>query len=461
MQQDGSPFYWNCDTGWGIFQFISKEDAQRYLEDRKAKGFNGFLGSMVFHFGNEPNFYGQKAWTNDNPLKPNEAYYKNVDEVINKAVEMDLYIGLLPFWGDKVAGSEQVNMRNAYAYGWFLGNRYRAQNSHLIWVLGGDKNPLREEHSQVYRTLAEGIADGVNNVKKEDSGADFSTTMMTFHPQPHSHGGGSANYFHHDEWLDFNMIQTAHHRRNNERSYTDIEAAYRLRPVKPILEAEPPYEDHGVGWDLAANGYFTDHDVRKAAYWSVFAGACGHVYGAHTVWQFASRERVFPKFRSSTRGWWNEEKDGLPPAKDLPGAFDMAHLKNLMLSRPYLSRVADRSMVQDAGPGARHVQATHDANGDYAFIYVPTGIQSVQAKTSKLSGEYLNAWWYNPRDGKTYDAEGTETDTPFAAFARPAGGQYREFQPPGGSAAEDWVLLLDNKAKNFPKPGNAVYVKGN
>ncbi|WP_252393938.1 apiosidase-like domain-containing protein [Candidatus Mycolicibacterium alkanivorans] len=33
-------------------------------------------------------------------------------------------------------------------------------------------------------------------------------------------------------------------------------------------------------------GYSTPIDVRRDAYWAVFAGAAGHTYGHHSIWQF-------------------------------------------------------------------------------------------------------------------------------------------------------------------------------
>jgi len=47
-KEDGSPFFLTFDTGWGIFEFISKEDAEIYLRDRKEKGFNGFFVRVFY-----------------------------------------------------------------------------------------------------------------------------------------------------------------------------------------------------------------------------------------------------------------------------------------------------------------------------------------------------------------------------------------------------------------------------
>jgi len=448
-KENGDPFFLTFDTGWGIFQFISKEDAEIYLRDRKDKGFNGFFGCLVFPFGNNPNYYGHSPWENFDPAKPNELFFQNADFIITRAIELDLFVGLLPSWGDKVALNEILNLENAYRYGWFLGERYRDQNANIIWVLGGDRNPTNENQINVYRKIAEGIADGVNMVKVEDGKADYTTTMMTFHPQPKAWGGGSSStFFHYDEWLDFNLIQTSHFRRNDERSYTDIQSDYALLPIKPCMEGEPQYEDHAVNW-RTEEGFFTDHDIRKAAYWSVFAGAAGHVYGSTTVWQFSSPDFQILRYSAPTRGWWNTEKDGLPKGKDLPGAFDMKHLKDLMISRPYFSRIPDISLVDESGPGKSHIQSTRNIEGTFALIYFPMGTITRKVYVNKLNGEKFNAWWYNPRDGKTYNHEGKLTESPFLVFNK----ENMDFNPPNDKETEDWVLVLDNALMNYQIPG--------
>jgi len=37
--QDGSPFYWIGDTGWAMFQQLTREEIDQYLDNRKEKGF--------------------------------------------------------------------------------------------------------------------------------------------------------------------------------------------------------------------------------------------------------------------------------------------------------------------------------------------------------------------------------------------------------------------------------------
>ena len=82
----------------------------------------------------------------------------------------------------------------------------------------------------------------------------------------------------------------------------------------------------------AQNGYFNDFDVRKQAYWSVFAGAFGYTYGCHDIWQFFQPGRE-PISHAATHDVARSDETTWRGA-------DAACWSVLMLSRPYLVRRA-------------------------------------------------------------------------------------------------------------------------
>jgi hypothetical protein len=51
---------------------------------------------------NTPNPYGHTPLENNDPRYPNDEYFQHVDYAIQKADELDMYIALLPTWGDKL-----------------------------------------------------------------------------------------------------------------------------------------------------------------------------------------------------------------------------------------------------------------------------------------------------------------------------------------------------------------------
>ncbi len=110
---------------------------------------------------------------------------------------------------------------------------------------------------------------------------------MTYHPM----GVSSSSMFFPDEaWMDFNMLQSGHFVWDRD-NYNFLLHDYNYSPPKPCLDAEPNYEDMPVA--LGA-GYFGAYDVRKAAYWALFSGACGHTYGANGIFQFYDQNSLEP-----------------------------------------------------------------------------------------------------------------------------------------------------------------------
>ena len=208
---------------------------------------------------------------------------------------------------------------------------------------------------------------------------------MTYHPQG---GAGSSQWFHRDDWLDFNMFQSGHSRANIPNDETTA-ANYRLEPPKPVLDGEPRYEDHPIDWK-PANGWFDDADVRQAAWWSMLAGACGHTYGNHNIWQMWQPDR---QPISSARTPW-------PEAVKHPGSAQMGVMRRFF-EVPRLAEAGARSVALDRRhryrPRAPPRRRAND--GSFAVIYTPYG-RPVQAKLDKLGGE-VQAQWFDPRTGAT------------------------------------------------------------
>jgi hypothetical protein len=101
--EDGTPFFYLGDTAWELFHRLNKEETERYLENRREKGFTVIQAVVLAELDglNTPNAEGEKPLIDNDPTKINEAYFQHVDWVIKKAEEKGLFIGLLPTWGDK------------------------------------------------------------------------------------------------------------------------------------------------------------------------------------------------------------------------------------------------------------------------------------------------------------------------------------------------------------------------
>jgi hypothetical protein len=165
--KDGLPFFWLGDTGWELFHRLTKEEINIYLENRRAKGFNVIQAVILAEFNGlkRPNQYGEVPLTDLDPTKPNEKYFDLVDYTVKLAEDKNMFMGLLPTWGDKVAriwgeGPVIFNENNAYTYGKWLGDRYK-NYPNIIWILGGDRPPITDSFD--YRTNLE--SDGQRNYR--------------------------------------------------------------------------------------------------------------------------------------------------------------------------------------------------------------------------------------------------------------------------------------------------------
>ncbi|MDA3867900.1 MAG: glycoside hydrolase family 140 protein [Salinivirgaceae bacterium] len=415
-QEDGTPFFWLGDTAWELFHRLNLGEISTYLENRKQKGFNVIQAVIIAEFDGlrKPNQYGEVPLENMDPTTPNEKYFQLVDSVVKLASSKELYMGLLPTWGDKVSklsglGPVVFNPKNAYSYGMWLGKRYK-DDANIIWILGGDRPVMIDSKSDwrpIWHAMANGILDGTNH-----------KALITYHPWMGNLS--SSQYIHNEVWLDFNMIQSGHGE-HDFHVWNLVQRDWNLKPTKPTLDAEPNYEDHPVHWN-PENGYFRDYDVRKQTYRSVFAGACGVTYGHHSVWQFySSREK---KLLNADR-FWTE-------AIDRPGAFQVGYLKKLIESRPQLNRVPDQSLIlKGQGEKGEYICAFRDSIASYMMVYMPVG-KAITINTAIIKSKKIKVGWFNPRTAATIN-KGIIANKASIEFTSPTVGN-----------ENDWVLVVDN-----------------
>ncbi|TWU31818.1 glycoside hydrolase family 140 protein [Novipirellula artificiosorum] len=456
VTEDGTPFFWVGDTTWSMVRQSVREatddqpEVELYFKKRKEQGFNVVQTSLltipVRGKIDAPNVYGHLPFIDGDFSRPRvipgpaNDYWDHVDDLVDLAAKYDMYMAVVVAWSTSLETDEHPLVADpdvAYAYGHFLGDRYR-ERTHLIWLLGGDafgqpeRATLLPARREMTRTIAEGIADGVNGVHNQDSKADWSSTMMTYHPP----GGGvsSSRYFHEEPWLDFNMIQST--TRFSFRNYETVAADYEREPPKPTFDAEVAYE-YSLSLNKREvqehpNKRISPWDVRRAAYWNVFAGGCGHTYGHRNLIGWVCKGDGPLKY-GANQPWFD--------SLDAAGAQHLKHLSALVKSRPMLLRIPDQSLiVAGQGDGNDHIQACRASDGSYAFVYLPTGIP-VTIDLDKFSGEKLTAHWYNPRTGEssligTFPASGHQRFEP---------SEQDRGSDQGSDQGSDWVLILDDE----------------
>lgn len=422
--EDGTPFFWLGDTAWELFHRLSKDDVELYLENRRAKGFTVIQAVILAELQglDVPNAEGNLPLKGYDPTQINEAYFEHVDWVINRAAEKGMFIGLVLTWGDKVdrrhgVGPEIFDVDNARAYGEIIGERYK-DFSNIIYLMGADRL-VTDETQPIYEAMAEGV-------KSRDK-----NHLMTFHPNgAHS----SSQWFHNAEWLDFNMVQTSHAQRSYACYIRWLIPDYERTPIKPVLDGEPRYEHFPVGWDYQTFGWFDDADVRQAAYQSVFSGSFGHTYGCHDIWQMHAPAHKPTRW---ARHYWYDDLD-------LPGAWDMLHFRRLMESRPFLDRIPFQQIVKNEYMAETEYNVATRGD-DYLMVYLAAG-KEVHLDLSLLGWREGKAWWFDCKSGEITAIGSMEMNS------------IKSFKPATRLRGNDWVLVIDNEARNFNPPGTVSLI---
>ena len=368
VQSDAAPFLWLGDTAWHLFGKSVREDATnqpsvpRYFAARAAQGFTVIQSVMVRETDggparNEANAYGHVPFEDGDASRPRirpgaaDDYWDHVGWCIDEAARHGLRMAALPVWLQNIEDDDPLaaDPKVAYRYGRFLGTRWGRSPS-VVWVLGGDawkkgRNVDTPSRLALVRAVAEGIADGATGAGAFDGEARWDGVLMTFHPP----GGGhsSSEWLHDEPWLDFNMIQTT--TRFDFDNWRTVARDFARTPPKPTFDAEVAYEESlSLRKSERRDIRIRPWDVRRAAWWGVLAGGCGHTYGHRS---FIGWIRKGETYKHGAHIPWYERLDA-------PGATQMIHLRRLVETCRFHDHTpAPELLGDDPGDGDARIQA--------------------------------------------------------------------------------------------------------
>ena len=420
VHENGTPFFWLGNTAWLMPERLNRDEVEYYLNHEREQGYN-VEQIQVLNAIPTFNIYGQVA-NNENfdfddfvSKSPNSKssnskssnskssnskssnskslydYWDHLDYIVDMAASNGIYIAMDCIWGSLI---EKMSPENATKYGRFLGERY-GKKPNIIWMIGGDI--MGDKGMASWDALARAI-------RKADP-----NHLMTFHPRGRT---TSAWWYNDREWLDFNMFQSGHRRygqRNGDGDYTihdnteednwryvamswgepseQIEGREVKGSQKPVIDGEPSYEDIPQGLHDFSQPRWQDYDVRRYAYWAVFAGCFGHTYGHNSIMQFM-RPGVLASF-GAEKAWWE--------AMRAPGYQQMKYLKWLMLALPFTEGQADQSVISSQN-GERYDRIVALRGPDFLLLYNYSG-RPMQVDLTKIAGNKKDVWLMNPADG--------------------------------------------------------------
>ena len=384
--ENGEPFFWMGETAWLMPERLNREEVSHYLKTCHEAGFN-MVQVQVINGVPAYNAYGTPSHDKQGKLLTEipYSYWDHIDYIIDIAAQNDIYIGMVCIWGGLVKAGK-LNVEQAKTYGRFLANRYK-DHPNIVWIIGGDiRGDIKPE-------VWEALATTIKSIDKNH--------LMTYHPRGRY---TSAKWWSKADWLDFHTFQSGHRRygqrmgnkdypipdNTEEDNWMYVDSTWKYNPIKPVLDAEPSYEDIPMGLHDANEPRWKDYDVRRYAYWSVFAGSCGHTYGHNAIMQMLK-----PGYPTSygdagdVKAWYQGLKD--------PGFNQMQYLKRLILSFPYFERVPDQSVVLENGEKYNRLIATR--GNDYLLVYNYNN-NNMKLDLTKISGAKKNVWWMTAATGQ-------------------------------------------------------------
>ena len=361
------PFFWQGDTEWELLHLLSVPDAEELLRERRTQGFNvvqvmvtGVYPAWGTMQGMKP-WQGIQAWLDNNPLTPNEAYFKRGDAIIAAAERLGIVL-VLGVYHARDGDEGRINIRNAGAWAKWLAQRYKAAPN-IVWSMYPHAQPSSEP---VIRAVVQGLREGDDGVH-----------LVTMHPDP---SPKSSSFMHAESWLSFNTLQTWS---RDFANHGMVSADYARIPAKPVVDGEARYEEEDGTTPL---------ETRRAGYWACLAGGF-YSYGHRDNW----------KSPQTWRSWYGS-----------PGAGQMKIMGELFRSLKWWRLVPDQSILAEGAVGAATARS---ADGDWIFAYL-TGDAPV---TLKLDGFTVSpsvaGWWIDPLTGartriETFRRSRTRTFTP-------------------------------------------------
>jgi len=385
VDQKGNPVFWLGTTQWELFRGYSLEDAKTILEKTASHGFTFVQVKLLGQGdGTAPDIYGQKPWTDD-PLKPNDAYFKHVDAVVRAARDNNLIISMTIY---HQSYRKYLTPEKARSWARWLGRRYK-DAPNIVW---SSTPEAKQEYVPILRELAAGLREG-----------DGGRHLITFKPDPVP--APSSSFIHNEKWLDFNSMQVWN---AVQQIYPMVIKDYNLKPTKPTLMAEAAYEA-GSEYGFEVGELW----VRRQAYYSYLAGG-HHTYGHNDSW------RILPTWKQ---------------ALDAPGARQMGILRKIFEARPeWWLLMPDQSIFATDGETTGRILnlAARHKDGKWAMVYLADKASfSINMNKLAATGK-VNARWIDPRTGDSVPA-GSFTNTGARSFSTPAGW-------------EDALLILESSA---------------
>lgn len=419
VDQNGVPFLIVGDTPQGLMGRLNEKQAEFYFADREAHGFNtlGWIDVACAGHDYPTNTYattpdgirpftgfvqGGSDYMHYDLSKPNEAYFARLDHMVQLATNHHLVVFLDPIetigWLPVLRNN---GMQAAYAYGQYLGKRYRHFRN-VMWISGNDFNSWKVQTDDA---LAQAVAKGINSVAPEQ----LQTVELNVF---------TSSSLDDPTWIPLVSLNSTY---TYSPTYMQMLHSYNQKPTTPAYLVEAHYDLENVG---NPPDFGTPAVLRREEYWTMLTGGTGQFYGNKYTWSFA---------------------DGWQGKIDTPEVEQLGIWKQFFASLPWQKLIPDQThSILTGGFGTwgdfktrvsqtDYVTAASTADKGVAVVYMPAA-RAITLNMSQLRGP-ARARWFDPSNG-TYKA---------VAGSPVANTGSHTFTPPEKNHAGDgdWVLLLE------------------
>ncbi len=313
--KDGKPFFYLADTCWSAFTNITDEEWDYYLYKRKVQGFNALQINILPQWDASATDLAYQPFLNNDPHQLDDAYFAHAAHMCQKAKQEGFELALVVLWCNYVPGTWASNMMPDGILPFDAIESYVRKVHEVftafepIYIISGDTD-FPEEETKDYYVHAARILKG------------FAPECLYT-----THIKGRYSYIPEElyAFLDLCFYQSGHNAKDLSMPYSLSEEMQRKYPGKPLINAEPCYEEMGYSGNMY--GRWRRADVRRAAYVSVLSGACaGVTYGAAGIYSWHKVKKGF----AMQLGEGFDMPKSWEEAMAFEGAWDYGYLKMLI-----------------------------------------------------------------------------------------------------------------------------------
>ena len=450
--QDGTPFFWLGDTWWKALTARCKwpEVFKTVTKDRVDKGFTvvqiavglgpevpypGFDKDFELFENNEGGYCWFKNFTSINPL-----YFDFADVKMKHLVENGIVPCIFGPWGYylQLLGIEKIKKHwrylisrwGSYPVIWCAAGEIRM---HYYDYLTGD--PVKKE--EIKAELTRGWSEVIRYIKEKDPFKN----LITAHPSPGDESYATSDIFNDPGLFDIDMLQTGHSDFNSfDRTFKTLNKSLRNIPKKPVIDAEPCYENI-MGGSL--------HNTQRFLFWThMLSGTAGHSYGTDGIWTFRSEENYMGKVGRWSTETWNE-------AMKHPGSYQIGLGKKFLEKYEWHKfKPHPEWVIPHSDDSNFYLPYCAGIDGQVRMIYIPATYLQKRILdftditiTSIEKNSNYTAFFFDPRKGTIIDKQIVKPDNDGKWSPQ----KYGFFSWP---SMEDWVLVLENMPTSLQQNQN-------